>query len=179
MKFTVAWANVISQNITLRAVVGILTLCSIFFSIALARMAVREPLIIERECFSKTATPVSSKHTDKELETFIRVAIPLRFDSKASDYRGYLSDDELTFRIKEQDDLTKKGMSQRVVVNAVKVEKDTFTIDADRIFSVGKVRSALSFPLVVELLSTGRTGSNPYGLILRRVKQVTEKEEAK
>ncbi len=179
MKFTVAWANVISQNITLRIVVGVLTLCSLFFSIALARLAIREPLIIERECFSRTLNSSNGKHNDKEIENFIRVAIPLRFDSKTSDYRSYLSDDEISFRMKEQDDMIKKGMIQRVLVTNIKIEKDLFTVDTDRIFSLGKVRSALSFPLTVELLSVTRTASNPYGLILKRVKQVVEKENSK
>lgn len=179
MKFTNAWANVISQNITLRLVVGVLTLCSLFFCIALARLSVREPLVIERGCFSNVAAPSSGKHTDLEIENFLREAVPMRFDSKAADFRAFLSDDELVFRIKEQEELSKKGMTQKVIVNGTKIEKDTFTIDADRLFSIGKVRSALPFPLAVDLRSVNRTASNPYGLILKRVMPITDKEEAK
>ena len=76
--------------------------------------------------------------------------------------------------MKEQDELSKKGVVQRVFVNNIKIDASNAVIDADRVLSVGKVRSALVFPLKVVIGSTSRTESNPYGLILRKVSQVQD-----
>ncbi|MBI4403625.1 MAG: hypothetical protein HY537_05665 [Deltaproteobacteria bacterium] len=173
MKFTSAFANVLSQNMTLRAAVALLSLCSLFFCISTIRLAVRDPIVIERTCYSKALEPVDPKHTSTEIEAFIRGSVPSRFDSN-SNAAQFLSTDELMFRNKEQDELLKKEMTQKVVVNSIKLDGARFIVDTDRIISIGKVRTALAFPLIVELSSTTRSEINPYGLVLKRVSQFSE-----
>lgn len=179
MKFTVAWAGVLTENNLLKTIVAVLTIICLVFSVALARLSVREPILIERECTSRYVSPADLKHTNKEIESFIRSGISMRFDSNAADFKELLSDDETAFRIKEQEELKKKSLIQRVLVNSIKQEANDYVVDADRLLSTGKVRSALQFIIRVELASVARTVSNPYGLIIRRVSQVVEQGENK
>lgn len=172
MKYTVAWANALSQNSILKATVGVLLVSTFIFCLTTVKLAVKGPFIIERECYSRTLTTADSKHSQTEMEQFIKVALPKRFDSDGADFRSVLSEDEIQFRAKEQEDLSKKGVSQRVNITSVKMEGSSATVEADRVLSAGKIRSALFFPLKVTLATTSRTPSNPYGLILKRVSQV-------
>lgn len=172
MKYTVAWANALSQNAILKMTVGVLLVSTLIFSLTTVKLAVKEPFIIERECYSKILSTADSKHSPSEMERFVKAAIPKRFDSDGVDFRSVLSDDEVQFRLKEQEDLSKKAITQRVVVTSIKMEGASATVEADRILSAGKIRSALFFPLKVTLATTARTPSNPYGLILKKVSQV-------
>lgn len=169
MKFTLAWANVITQNLTLRALVIALSLCSVIFGISTARLALRDPFIIERGCYSQTVSPSDVKHTDTEIESFLKLAIVARYDFSIVDIKHLLSDREITARISEHEEYLKKAMTQRIIVNSIKKERDSILVDVDRIISVEKVRSALPMQVKVELRSISRTQSNPYGLILYRV----------
>lgn len=172
MKFTTAWANILTQNLTLRFSIVVLGLCTCLFCISIIRLAGRNPIVVERACFSKTLTEVDPKRTEHEVAAFIEEAISARFDSNSAVGKSLVSDAEMAFRKREQDDLSKRGMTQRVFVTSpVKVDGDRFLVDADRIISAGKIRSAISFPIYVELSSVARTDSNPYGLLLKRVSQ--------
>jgi len=174
MKFTVAWANTLSQNMTLRLAVIALSLCSLFFSVVAAKLALKKPLLIERGCYSSVPSLADTKHTQTEIDAFIRVAVAKRFDSGATQVSFFISEEEENFWKKEQEDLSKKEMSQKVIVNTVKVDGPHFLVDADRLISVGKIRSALPFLLKTELSSIPRSEGNPYGLILNRVSQIEE-----
>lgn len=178
MKFTAAWVEVLNQNLILKAVAGTLAICSLVVSIAAARLALKEPLIIERGCYSEVAYPIDSKHTTAEIEAFVKTAIPARFDTQAADPIGifFLSDEEFQFRKKEQEELSKKGLSQKVIVASVKVEESKVLVEADRIIGAAKMRSAVYFPLVVELRSISRSPKNSYGLILKRVSEAKTEE---
>ena len=72
MKFTSAWADVVTQNLTLKVVVAVLGFCTIALSLTTAKIALKAPLLIERSCFSK-ATPVAEarQHTTSEIEAFV------------------------------------------------------------------------------------------------------------
>jgi hypothetical protein len=59
-------------------------------------------------------------------------------------------------------------MRQRVLVNAVTKNGDSLIVDADRIISVGSIRSAFPFPLIANISIVTRSQSNPYGLVLVR-----------
>ncbi len=176
MKFHVAWSSVINQNITLRAAVLGLSACCLCLTIAAVRLAVRQPLLIERECLSRVVTPVNTQVTPQEIDNFVHFVIPKRFDSDAVDSAVVLSSDEESFRNREQEELSKKSMSQRVVVVSVKEEGTNVTVDTDRILTIGKLRTALAFPLQISLSTTDRTSANPYGLVLKRVSQLKEEE---
>jgi hypothetical protein len=174
MKLTTAWANVVSQNLTLRATVLILALCTLVFSITTVRLAIRDPLIIDRECVSKAVTSAGAKHSTTEIDAFVRMALTKRFDTGATDTEIFLSDEENGFRAKEQDELSKRNITQRLVINGLKIDGSTVTVDADRLLSVGKVKSAIAFPLVVTLATLDRSTADPYGLSIRRVAQAKQ-----
>lgn len=174
MKYTVAWANVLTENSVLKVTVVGLFVAVFIFMFATVKLSLRAPFIVDRACYSKVATPGDNKHTIGETEQFVRVAVEKRFNTEAQDFRALLSEDEVQFRFREQEDLAKKGIVQRIVVGNVKIEGTNAIVDSDRILAAGKVRSALFFPIKVTLASTDRSEGNPYGLILRKASQIQE-----
>lgn len=179
MRFTAAWSQTLAQNVTLRVLLVALSITTLFLAASTVRLAVREPLIVERGCVSVTAKTGPAKHSNEEIDAFVRQALPKRFDSKGVETQLVLSAEEYGFRLKEQQELKSRGINQRVVVNEVSVDGPTVKVDADRILTATNLRSAVAFPVTVELTQTDRTAANPYGLILARVAQAKSKEEAK
>lgn len=180
MKFSVAWANILSQNVTLRVVVLALSLFCGLLAVCTVRLSLKEPLLVERDCSASRALKTGdTKHSAQEIEQFIRFALPKRFDTAGQDFKLFVSEEEGIYRNKEQDELTKKGMVQRVLINAVKPDGAKVSVDADRIISVGRIKSVLAFPLVVLLSSTDRSELNPFGLVIQRVSPVTESDSPK
>lgn len=177
MKFNVAWAKAAQENSVLKTAVLILGSLSTLLGICMTQMALKAPLVIERGCFSKSAALSESPHTNVEIESFIETALPQRFDTKDPGRESFLSSSERELRVKEQKDLTARKLNQRVVVNAVSVGEKSITVEADRLISVGDIRSAFKFPLSVKVESVARTVGNPYGLILSEVKPVERKEK--
>jgi hypothetical protein len=164
----------------LRVVVLTLALFSGLLTICTVRLALKEPLIVERDCSaSRILKTADTKRSVQEIEQFVRFALPKRFDTEVQDFKLFLSDEESAYRAKEQDELAKKGMVQRVLVNSIKMEGSTITVDADRMISVGKIKSVLPFPLTVFLSSMDRSELNPYGLVIQRVSPVTETDSSK
>lgn len=179
MRFTVAWANVQNQNVILKLSLLVSSLCAIFFCITTTRLALRVPLLIERECFSNVVKAVNVSTTPPEVEAFIKVALSKRFDTDALDVKPYLSDEEWNFRLKELADLKSKSVTQRVFVNSVKIEGNLATVDADRFLTIEKVKTVTPFLLQVSVSKDARTESNPYGLLIERVSEVKIKEDKK
>ena len=179
MKYTEAWASVVSQNLNLKIVTGILGVLSIVLGMVTLKLTFKDSVIIDRGCYSKVATPVKDEHSKAEIESFLKEALSQRFDSLVQPVDGLLSPDELALRATEQREFHSRGMKQRLVVNQVTDESNGFKVDADRIISVGEVRSAFKFPLLVKLESKSRSYSNPYGLLVVTVKQIEEKSQAK
>ena len=177
MRFTEFWAELLSQNNALKWGLVSVSILSITLATGLISMATKEPLIIERGCFDKALNPVSAKQTDEEVERFVRVALAKRFDTDAQDAQVFLAADEYATRQKEVEDFSKKGMSQRVIVNTVKVGEKSVVVDADRIISIGKIRSALPLPLILKLKTTDRSNGNPYGLVLSDATLVSAEEK--
>jgi len=171
MKFHVAWARVLTENQILKGAALVLSLLSAILSLSLARASIKKPVIIERGCFSRHVTPVDDKHSSKEIEEFLNEALRMRFDSSAIDYEALLSKKETKYREKEQEDLKKKGFSQRVLINQIRTEQNLYDIELDKVISSGKVRTAVPLKVQIEISSTERTPSNPYGLLLVRVKE--------
>jgi hypothetical protein len=166
MRFTEAWADVASKNTVLKVVVLVLMLCCVAFAVTTTRLALREPLVIDRACVSKAAIKGSPDRSTSEVEVFITEAINRRFNSDAASSEGFLSPEEDLGRKKDQQTLLAQGMRQRVLVNSVKIDGNQATLDCDRVISIGAVRSALSFPLTVTIATVTRSESNPYGLVL-------------
>jgi tetrahydromethanopterin S-methyltransferase subunit H len=100
-----------------------------------------------------------------------------RFNTDALDVPIFLSASELDVRNREVDELTKKGMAQKILVNSVKIEKDKISVDADRILSVAKIRSALPLPVTVKIKQTDRSNGNPFGHVLSDVSMISTEEK--
>ena len=81
----------------------------------------------------------------------------------------YFSLEEIKNRENEQTELKRREIKQRLVVNTVKKQGDDYFVDADRILSVGQIRSAFQMPLTVSVAKNSRTSGNPYGLVLVKV----------
>lgn len=177
MRFTEFWAEVLSQNNSLKWGLVSMSVITVALAICLVSVASREPLVIERACYDKALKPMSAKQTDEEMERFVREVLKKRFDTDALDSQVFLAGDEYATRLKEMDEFSKKGMAQRVFVNAVKIASSGITVDADRIISVGKIRSALPLPLALKVKFTDRSEGNPYGLILSDTKLISTEEK--
>jgi hypothetical protein len=169
MRFTLAWSTVLSQNITLRWALGMVSVCALTFAVICTKLALREPILIERACTSQIVKPASLTQSVLEVETFIRLALLKRFETEATGSEDFLSTDEAGFKEEEQTLLKAKGFSQNLLIKTIKVESGTVSVDAYRILVNAGVPSAQRMQLQVELSSIARTAQNPYGLILKRV----------
>jgi hypothetical protein len=169
MRFTVAWANVISENLALKFVAASLVVVIFSLSIVVVRLAGRKPLIVERACHSRALSIADVDRTPAEIEAFVREALLVRFDTNAQVKPGYLSLEEEKFRTQEQLELKKREIVQRIIVNSVVVNGQTVSVNSDRLFAVGAVRSVLPFPLVLNIGTVTRSETNPYGLTLLQV----------
>lgn len=175
MKFTVAWAKIASENSILKSVVLCLSVLCLFFGASSLKLALKEPLVVDRGCYSKVASIVDGKRTATEIEAFLKEALTQRFDTQAIVRNDFLSDDEKILRAKEQKDLQNRKLSQKVILNSATVEGGTVVVDADRLISVGDVRSAFKFPLNVKIESVTRSEGNPYGLVVSEIKTIEKK----
>ena len=174
MRFTTAWAKVTSQNVTLRLVIVTLASLLTLMAIIAAKAALRDPLVIERACYSSALEAKSVANTAVEIESFVKEALDQRFNSDATPNAEYLSVEEFRLRAKEQDELGRRQMRQRVLVNSVEKKGDIVTVDADRMISVGSIRSAFPFPLTLSLSASSRSQANPYGLVLVKITPVIQ-----
>ncbi|MGE3261364.1 MAG: hypothetical protein AB7K68_06265 [Bacteriovoracia bacterium] len=177
MRFSMAWADVAKQNNVLRiAVLGVTFVCVVVLMIAL-KFAFKEPLVIERGCFSAAASTQSQAQTPQEIEAFIGEAIAQRFNSGAAVVGDYFALEELKARDTEQSELARREIRQKVVVNSVAKQGDDYLVDADRILSVGKIRSAFQMPMTVSIAKATRTSGNPYGLVVLRVAPIKTEDK--
>ena len=174
MRMTTAWATVTSQNVVLRLVVLLLAFLLAMMAVVAAKVALRDPLVIERACLTSVASMTASVHTPAEIEAFVKEALRQRFDSDATPSSDYLSIEEFKARTKEQDELGRRQMRQRLVVNTVARDGDAVTVDCDRLIAIGAVRSAFAFPLSIRVGTLTRSNSNPYGLVLTKVIPIVE-----
>jgi hypothetical protein len=176
VKFNLAWANIVKENSILKYTVLVLGAVTILLTICFTEMGLKNPLVIERGCLSTIVPLADTHHTNAEIESFLEVALQQRFDSR-SNVETFLSGSERELKTKEQKDLQTKKLTQKISINKVLVAESGVTVDADRLISVGEIRSAFRFPLIVNVESVGRTVANPFGLILTDVKSADAKEK--
>lgn len=170
MKFTLAWANVLQENVALRLALVCLTITSLGLGAISIRLALEPPLLIERGCVTSTIDPAKSTRSEAELKRFVSFVLPIRLDSSAQDVRTFLSDKELQSREAEQMDLKRKNITQRLLMNEVHVGPEGLIIaSADRLVSIGNIRSVLPVQFRVRVTPVARTEANPYGLQLSSV----------
>jgi len=172
-RFSEAWAQVATQNHILKVATLALATTTALLGVALTKSALKPPLIIERACFSKVTPIALDSVTSEEMESFLKEALSIRFDSSVPVQSDFLSLEELKARDSEQSELAKRGMKQRVQINSVKQKGSSIEVDADRLISVGSLRSALIFPIAVEINTAMRTAGNPYGLVLIKTRPLT------
>lgn len=175
MKYTEAWANVVAQNLNLKLVSIVLGALSIVLGMITLRLTFKDSIIIERGCYSKSIAPVKDEHSKEEIKSFLKEALSQRFDSEVQPVDGLLSPDELRLRLVEQKEFESRKMTQKIIINSVNETSEGFMVSADRLISVGEVRSAFRLPLMVKLESKYRSYSNPYGLLLTTTKSVDDK----
>lgn len=178
MKYTEAWSSVVTQNFNLKLMAGILAVISLVLGLVSLKLTFKDSIIVERSCYSKVLAKGDDKRTPQEIEAFIKEALIQRFNTDAQPSEGLVSDEEMNFRIQEQKELKSRGITQKVIFNAISQLGNDFKIEADRLLSVGEIRSAFKFPLVVKLESKVRSSANPYGLTLVSTKAI-EKEDKK
>ena len=174
MRFTTAWADTVAQNLTLKVALVCLAITSIALGLTAAKLSLREPLVIERSCYSKALSPASSERTNSEIEAFVKGALSQRFDTDSLVIPGYLSQSEEGFKKQEQDSLKSRGITQTVLVKAVDIQPSQVTVQAYRILFLNDVGSPIRFPIVLTLSTGTRTAANPYGLMINRVAEVKE-----
>ncbi len=105
---------------------------------------------------------INQPRTGRESRWWTRIPAPVHHRSPQV---------EETQRARDQKALSARGMTQKVIVNNVKAVGDAAQVEADRLISVGPIRSAFPFPLALVLNTTPRSEGNPYGLLLLSVKQ--------
>lgn len=166
-----------AQNVTLKVATVVLASVSVFQLFTILSLASRDLPVIERGCFSRAISGKNSDPTKGEIRAFLLEALPMRFDSSAYIKDGFLSIEEATSREKEQATFKQRQISQKIVVSDIKVDDKDITVFADRILTVGKLKSALVLNLKITVKQTNRTEANPYGLVLSSVSQVEEKDD--
>jgi hypothetical protein len=180
MRFTTAWAETIAQNATYKIVALCLSTCCLVLAIMTVKLAMKEPLIIERACYSRVLSPVSDDRSQTEVEAFVKEALRQRFDSDAAVVPGFLSQEEEGARRQEQENFRARSISQKVILHAPpKIEGDHVSVETDRLLSVAEVRSAFVFPLNLTLMPVERTEANPYGLRLEQVSAPRDEKDTK
>lgn len=178
MKFNVAWSETLSQNVILRITILCLSGALVALLVALVKVSLKEPVLIERACFTSVLEKASSERTEKEIGSFLKEALARRFDTDTTGETFMLSSEEVAFREQEQKELKEKGIQQRLIFNRIqKIDGTQVTIDCDRLISVGPVRSAFAFPLSVTIGSIQRSDANPYGLRVIRVKPMENEKK--
>lgn len=165
-----------NTNLTKATLVTLATLCVLFAGIS-ARLALKDPFIIERSCSEskKVIASANSKRERRELDNFFRAALADRFDSEKLESSELLSMQMLKARELEQMDLKKSDLKQRVLFNSFVENDGNFVIDSDRLVrsasqKSSNLRSAFAFTLIARVEESTRSEQNPYGLILREVK---------
>ena len=177
MKFTHAWANIAKENLNLKAALFITSACVLLLGFATARLALKEPLVIERSCYSKNISLANSKPNLNEMNVFIEIALEQRFNSETVITEGYLSLEEKNNKKSEQSVLEKKSISQFLIVRKIDYLNSEVIVEADRLYSVQKVRSSFPIKLKLKLESKTRTATNPYGLILVKTQEIKKRSE--
>ena len=173
MKFHASWDSLEKENHFLKAIVFVILAIAIFLCITVMAVGTKDPILIQRSCYSRMVEKSAPQPTDDEIKAFVEEAIKARFNTGWNDAL-FLTTEQSAFKEKEQSQLSKQNMKQKVIVNSVTLDKDQITVDADRLISVGDIRSTFKFPLKVQLKSSSRSEGNPYGLVLSEITEQTE-----
>ncbi|RYZ78463.1 MAG: hypothetical protein EOP06_29035 [Proteobacteria bacterium] len=139
----------------------------------------KDPLLIERECFSRAVYSRNAKPTEDEIRAFLKEALPMRFNTEGTIKDGFLAINETMLREKDLSTLAQRQISQKVLVDEIKIDPKLITANLDRVVSVGKIKSVLPLILIITVQETTRSENNPYGLIITSIDQPEDKPERK
>jgi hypothetical protein len=173
VKFHVSWDSLEKENRFLKVLVSGVLILAISLCIVIMSVGSKDPLLIERGCYSRVVQKGLVNPSDAEIKAFVEEAVKARFTTGWSNPL-VLTSEQNVFKEKEQAELTKQKMKQRVIVNDVTIGKESILVDADRLISVGDIRSTFKFPLKMQLKTGTRSEENPYGLLLSEVDEVSE-----
>ena len=152
------------------------------FALTTLYLAMRDPVVIERDGVALTVKEkASSERSRAELEGFMKAALSARFDTKqdvGATSKSYLSLQMLKARELEQVDLKKSALMQRMLLDSITVTKNEVLVKADRLVKAKALSSVFPILFKVKLDEVGRSGSNPYGLVLREAVPVKLKKVA-
>lgn len=175
MKFITAWSDVLTQNQTLKIVIVSLSFLVIILGFTTVAQSFKEPLLIEKGCYNTVKKTASTEHSQKEIRAFVKWGLSQRFNTEDTLVPSTLSYKETKKRRIEFKEIKHRKMKQIVVVNKVELKDGKAYVDSDRLISVGKVRSAFIFPLILNLESVNRSANNPYGLRIKSVVEIKRK----
>lgn len=165
MRFHVAMDSLEKENKVLRISVIALLILAIVLCLGIMQTSQKNPLLVERGCHTNVLVPTSSEVSESEMQAFLSLALGERFNTKVPT-TFFLSFEQKAARTKEQFELSRQNLKQTVLINEVRADGKDLLIDADRLISVGDIRSAFKFPLKVRVETIGRSAENPYGLVL-------------
>lgn len=177
MKFSTAWAQIAAQNVSLKVAAVLLAIISVAQLIIISQMAMKNPLVVERSCLTQILSVKELEPNPDEIIAFIKDVLPSRFSSTEPLKPGTFSLEESLAKEKELTALKQRQIEQRVLVNEVIINEKNISASADRLVSIGKIKSVLPLKLKISIQQTDRTEANPYGLIISTISQVPEKEE--
>ncbi len=136
----------------------------------------KAPLVIDRGCKTNIAT-LSDKRSEDELKSFIKLVLPMRFNSKVIADPGLLSTNEFLLQNKEKLAFKKQNMLQFVFIRKINPQKGFIYIEADRLISVGNIRSAFKLLLKLTIQIVDRSKYNPYGLKLKKTEVIKKNKK--
>jgi len=169
MKFVLAWADVLTKNAIYQLCLFVMGLCLVVLAVTSASLALKEPLIIERTCYNRSLSSANETRSEVDITAFMDEALDQRFSPDHPITGGFLSDSEAAAKEKELQELTKKGIQQRVLINQISILEDQVIIDADRLIRMGEIRSVLPLRVSGRISRIARSHDNPYGLRLNEL----------
>jgi hypothetical protein len=178
MKFTDAWDSLAKENRLHKRLTTILFLMCSLLALGWTAESFKPPLVFDRGCDTRAVTGSNDAVTQDEIKEFLKVALAARFNSNVREPL-YLSLNQQALRNQEQHELEQRSMRQTVIVQDVQFDKDKILVQADRLISVGEIRSAFRFPLNVKIEKESRSSFNPYGLVLASADTISDKESKK
>lgn len=176
MKFSESIEGMRSENLILKWMTFSLVIATSMMTGLFFFKGDKPPLILERGCFTEVAQTTDEKITNQEIISFLKKAIASRFSTDVQS-ANLLSVTQLALREKEQDELKRRGIKQKVIVDEVKFDKDKILVQSDRMIAVGEIRGAFAFPLNVKVEKVSRSLDNPYGLVLTDIDPIKKEGE--
>ena len=170
MKFRDVWHEIAKQNSILKVFLAVVVSLCFLLAILALKSVDKPPLLIERSCKSLIIEIAPKKHTTKEIDAFLRVALSERFNTKIEETGKYFTENESTLRVGEHKALKNKGVRQYINIHNIKQKGNEALVAADRILSFKEIRAATAIELSVQFAKVTRTEKNPYGLVLTSIK---------